>query len=68
MGTIGLLLALTCPAPRVDNMTKTWVELDRRTFARAASRCEHYYPSAPCLVEFQKLEERRYRAICGKKR
>jgi pyrimidine deaminase RibD-like protein len=40
---------------------------DQQTLERTTARCRHYFKDAPCLKRLIKLEDRQYRAVCGKK-
>lgn len=69
---LGWTLALACPRPVItvnpEGTGSAWTAVDEDTFRHATVRCGELYPRSPCLVEFRKLDIRRYQAICGGKR
>ncbi|NDC23336.1 MAG: hypothetical protein EBZ49_04320 [Proteobacteria bacterium] len=61
-----LLTQNHCPAPLVVNHTRRWTPHDQKALKRAQGRCRIIYSDAPCLKRFDKLEDLRYTALCGK--
>lgn len=59
------LLALSCATTKVVNHTKVWSKNDERALNGAKVRCGQIYPNSPCVRTFYKMEENRYRVICG---
>lgn len=43
-----------------------WNKIDDVNLDHARTRCREMYKESRCLVKFTKVEERVYRAICGK--
>lgn len=43
-----------------------WLPEDIDNLTRARMRCPQIYKNSPCLTKFTKVEERVYRAICGR--
>lgn len=69
MGTLILLVALSCPKTIIINQTKeSWTKLDAQTLSNAKQRCGQLYEDAPCLKKFYKRYEQSYWAICGEKK
>ena len=61
-----LLTLLTCPQPKVVNLSnEAFNDHDRKTLQIVARRCIMKYKNSPCLKYFIKKEKRNYRAICG---
>lgn len=55
-----------CSPTVILNMTNTWTKNDDYNKVVAEKRCPELYPKSPCLVVFEKREERVYRATCGR--
>ena len=69
MNALILVAALTCPQTKVINISKLpWQQIDTQNLQQAKVRCGQKYADAPCLVQFVKVRDRVYRAICGAKR
>ena len=62
-----LFIALSCPAPVMQNATKQpWTGYDREELKWAETRCGQIYQDAPCVKLFRKFGDREYTVICGK--
>lgn len=61
------LMALSCPASKIENYTKEWNRQDQQTFDHAKIRCAEIYPEAPCMKLFRKKDSTTYNVICGGK-
>lgn len=59
------MLALVCITVIINN-TKIWSKHDKGVLTKAKFRCSQIYPDNPCLKKFIKVEEHRYKAVCGK--
>lgn len=66
---IALLIALSCPTPVMQNVSKEpWNDYDRSMLAQTEKRCGEIYPTAPCVKLFRKYNRKQYSVICGKKK
>jgi hypothetical protein len=66
MSTLLVLLALSCPATKLQNTSLyPWDKEDKKYLATAKRRCGQLYPDSPCLKLFKKFDELSYIAICG---
>lgn len=63
-----LATSLSCPETKLINETKEWTKKDQQTMDFAKDRCKDVYKGNPCLVQFKKVEEGVYSALCGQKR
>lgn len=63
---IAVVLALSCPAPVIENISGlAWNAEDQKTLDAAKKRCVQIWADAPCVKWFQKREKLMYRVICG---
>jgi hypothetical protein len=63
---LALLLALSCPVPKMQNITKEpWTAYDRKEMKWVEKRCGELYPDARCVKLFRKFGHREYTVICG---
>ena len=69
MLTIMVLMAISCPNPKMQNVTKfAWNDFDKSILEQARKRCGELYPDAPCVKLFRKYGKQDYSVICGAKR
>lgn len=60
------IVLFVCQTVTIINFTNIWNDFDQKALDRAGKRCEQIYKDAPCLKKFYKVEEGRYKALCGK--
>jgi hypothetical protein len=59
----------TCPVTEVLAFTsEPWSDRDQSGYRSARQRCGAIFPNSPCLIRFTRMEQGRYRAICGGRR
>lgn len=64
-----VLAALSCPATKMQNVTKfPWNDHDRSILQQARKRCGELYQDAPCVKLFRKYGKQDYSVICGAER
>lgn len=61
-----VILALSCPAPVLQNVSGyPWNSYDKKEQRYAEKRCKQIYDDAPCLKLWRKFGKQDYSAICG---
>ena len=69
MNTALIYLMLTCPVPKMVNLTKyPWNKNDLECLDTCVKHCPENYSDSPCLIRFVKKDERDYYCECGSKR
>ena len=64
--TILLLLSLSCPTVKMQNVSGyPWNDYDRSILKQTTKRCGELYPDAPCVKLFRKWGKQDYSVICG---
>ncbi len=49
----------------VTHTPEKWSDSDQRAYSAALRRCSVLYPLSPCLKQFIRMEQYRYRCVCG---
>lgn len=63
---IALVLALSCPAPLMQNVSQfPWNDYDRKELRYAEKRCAEIYSDSPCVKLFRKFDKQSYSVICS---
>jgi hypothetical protein len=65
MSTLFLICVMHC-CTKVMAPDSNWVDRDYQALHGAQNNCKQEYKESPCLVEFKRVEENVYRALCGK--
>ena len=57
--------AAPASCPKTKLLGQPYDSTDKASLNRATYRCAELFPVSPCLKVFSKVEDRKYRAICG---
>lgn len=61
-----LMIKRACPEPTIEIVTpEKWSSRDQHAYDTASKRCRDLYLNSPCLKRFIRMEQGRYRAVCG---
>jgi hypothetical protein len=69
MFLVTFVLLAGCPEPIIQNKSVYhWNSLDDEELVFEEKSCGEDFPEAPCVKSFTKLDENKYRTVCGKKK